>query len=593
MLETRFYWKLFAGYVLLILVASMVVAITASVVLERAIRTQIEQRLSSTARLVEAFVVTDSGLLPAAGIQSAVQRLTSANTARVTVISNDGIVLADNWESPKEMDNHAQRPEVLQAAKAGTGASRRFSSTIYDDLQYYALRLDVRGQPVGYVRTALRLDTITGYVQHLRYAVAGATLLAVLFALALGLLVSRQVTAPLTQIAKEIEALAHGQVTHAVHTTSHDEIGALARSYNRMSATIQNQLSELDQDRTQLQGILSSMVEGVLAVDTEERILHVNRAAGRMFGINPNSCLSKRTWEAVRVPQFIEAIKGALESGEDSATELTLSQGDTQRQVSLAISALRDSDGEMTGVVAVVHDLTKLRQLEQVRQDFVANVSHELKTPLTAIRGMTETMLEDAAMDPGTRSHFLERVRLQTDRLSKLVSDLLSLSRIESTGGELERRLIDVRAPVREVVKRMQPQADAQQVRLSCDVPEVPVQIWADHESIVEAVSNLLDNAIKYTPAEGQVHVTLESDEQNILLSVKDTGIGINPEHHNRIFERFYRVDKARSRELGGTGLGLAIVKHITLAHGGRVSVESAQSQGSTFRIYLPVNLNA
>jgi two-component system, OmpR family, phosphate regulon sensor histidine kinase PhoR len=593
MLETRFYWKLFAGYVLLILFTAVMVAVASSVVLERAVLGGIITRLQATARLVTVFCVAGDQLRSGPEIQLALGQLDSPDDARITVINAAGIVLADNWEDPRVMENHAARPEVNAARTTGEGYSRRFSGTIEDDLMYYALRVDAHGTTLGFVRTSLRLDEITSNFQHLRYSIAGATLIGALIALVLGLVVSRQITAPLSQITLEIEHLAHGDTINTIHTNARDEVGALARSFNKLAGVIQQQLKDLDQDRMQLQAILGGMVEGVLAVDEDECILHLNRAAGRVLNLNPQQCIGKRTWEMVRIPPLVEKIKEVLESGCDEEAELNLMLGDTERRLHLAVSPLHDAEGQLTGAVVVIHDMTKLRQLEEIRRDFVANVSHELKTPLTAIRGLVETLIEDPAMDQVTHARFLIRIQLQADRLSKLVTDLLSLSRIESQADEMERRLIDLRQPAQEVFKRMLPQAEAKHIHLACALPQQPAQTWADHESISEAISNLLDNAIKYTPEHGQVELALTADERTITITVADNGIGIDHQHHERLFERFYRVDKARSRELGGTGLGLSIVKHIALSHDGTVSLTSQPGKGSTFRITIPINISA
>jgi two-component system, OmpR family, phosphate regulon sensor histidine kinase PhoR len=593
MLETRFYWKLFAGYVLLIIFTAVLVAVASSVVVDQAILGGIKSRLESTAKLAAVLCVDGDSFRDSAELQSDIGKLTAADDARITIINAAGTVLADNWESPVVMENHAARPEVCTARSEGEGFSRRFSHTIDDELMYYAMRVDAGGQTVGFVRTALRLDEITSVFLNLRYSIAGATLVASLIALILGLVVSRQVTAPLSMITTEVEHIAQGGTADRIHTTARDEIGVLARSFNRMAATIQQQLTNLDQDRVQLQTILSGMVEGVLAVDQDERILHLNRAAGKMLSLNPQACVGKRTWETIRIPQLVDRIKAVLISGQDEEAELKLIIGDAERRLNLAVSPLHNAGRKLEGAVVVIHDITKLRHLEEIRRDFVANVSHELKTPLTAIRGLVETMIEDPAMDDVTQARFLIRVQHQADRLSKLVSDLLSLSRIESQVDELERKLIDLRQPAQEVYKRMLPQAEGKRISLVCALPQQPVQTWADYESISEAISNLLDNAIKYTPEHGRVELAITTYGQLIDITVSDNGIGIDTQHHERLFERFYRVDKARSRELGGTGLGLSIVKHIALAHDGQVSLASAPGKGSTFRITIPVNISA
>lgn len=361
-----------------------------------------------------------------------------------------------------------------------------------------------------------------------------------------------------------------------------DEIGRLADAFKRMEAQLSERLERLGRERAELAVILSSMVEGVVALDAEERIVHLNEAAIRLLKLPPGTSRGDRIWEAVRSQPVLTALRrvadaeGALRPGR-AAVELE------QRFLELHTASSHDG-----GAVLVVHDLTELKRLEAVRRDFVANVSHELKTPVAAIVGLVETMLADDAMPPETRRHFLERTAEQTRRLSDLVTDLLALSRLEGQPERVAQEPVSLSAVARAAVSVHRAVAEARSVTLEEEVAD-DVTVIGDAEALRQAVDNLLSNAIRYTSAGGRVHLTLSRDANRVVLAIQDTGIGIERQHLQRIFERFYRVESARSRELGGTGLGLSIVKHVARTHGGQVEVESKPGAGSTFRIWLPV----
>ncbi len=347
---------------------------------------------------------------------------------------------------------------------------------------------------------------------------------------------------------------------------------------------MQASVAALEAERDKLKGILEGMAEGVVATDRDERILHLNPKAARLLGTT-GAVASHPIWEATRLREVSEALSQAMASGERVAASI-VQPGAPDRTLDLRASPLF-ADGETVGAVLVIEDVTQLRRLETMRQDFVANVSHELKTPITAIRGMVETLIDDPEAPVGVQRRFLEKVLRQAERMSSLVADLLSLARLES-GRELECAPIDLRGPIQASVRALQPALEARRVELEVALPEAPVVVLGEEEALRQAVTNLLDNAIKYSAPGRKVRVGLRFTPSQVAIEVEDQGIGIEAHHRERIFERFYRVDKARSRELGGTGLGLAIVKHIAHALGGEVSVDSIPGSGSTFRIHLP-----
>jgi len=340
----------------------------------------------------------------------------------------------------------------------------------------------------------------------------------------------------------------------------------------------------------QLEMILNGLVEGVVAVDLDERVIHLNSAAARLLGVRRAESLGKQLSELTSLSNLSSTVSRALATRCEASSEAVIEMpaNERNRVLEFEASPVRDSAGRVSGAVLSIHEITELRHLEHVRQDFVANVSHELKTPITAIRGLIETILSDREMPDATRRRFLEKVHSQALRLSTLVTDLLTLARLESRDAILEPVPFDLRDPIFTSIRASRTMEE-RTARIEHDLPETPVIVRGDPESLRLVASNLLDNALKYTPAAGRIQVRLYSRGDQAVFEVEDNGIGIEAKDRQRIFERFYRVDKARSRELGGTGLGLSIVKHVCLAHGGLVDVESTPGKGSLFRVTIPL----
>ena len=588
MLRSQFFWKLYASYAVLVLLGVIIVGALVSRRIARETVRETEQTLFVNAGLLGELM---RGSLSEESIGDLQRRLVALGTetdTRFTVIRADGIVIADSEKDPATMDNHANRPEVVAARGASRGVSTRFSRSVVANLMYVALPVRDGGELLGFARAAVPLTAVRERTAALQRTVALGGALAALVALLIGLFVAQRVTRPLTSITAAAEALARGETATPVETALNDEVGTVARAFNRMSGELQRRVRTTDEDRSKLLTILSGMVEGVVAVDRDQRIVHLNTAAARILGVGPSPAVGRPVWEVSRVRRVAEAIEETLRESREVAAEFDLEVGPQQRIVGLHGAPLRNGQQELVGAVLVLHDVTELRRLETVRRDFVANVSHELKTPITAIRGLIDTIVDHREMPPETKAQFLDKIQNQSRRLSLLVTDLLTLARLESAEKLLEAERVDLRGVARRAVDNFRGDAERLSVRLEAEVPDTPVDVWGDGEALELMVNNLLDNALKYTPEGGQVWVRLRADEDGADLEVQDTGIGIAAEHHDRVFERFYRVDKARSRELGGTGLGLSIVRHISKIHRGTVTLESAPAAGSTFRVRLP-----
>ncbi len=597
MLRSRFLWKLYAVYAVVILLSSLFVGGMVKKRVESETLDEVDRRLSSIAltlregarqQIIDTAADPGMGAQPATHLQNDISRIGELLKVRLTVVRVDGLVLADSKESPERMENHAKRPEIMQALAEGSGSATRFSKTLGRALRYLAVPLAVDGKPLAVVRSSLPLTDLEDRLGRLQRAVFLGALLATLAALFLGFLHARRVTRPILSMVKAAEEIAAGDYEQRVHSPSRDELGTLARAFNTMSRELRGSVAALDTDRKKLTAILSSMEEGVVAVDRDERVVHINDVAADLLKVRSNQVLGRPIWEIARLREVSEVLGAVLKSSQ-TQNQVVCFPGSPERVLELRGTPLWAESG-ISGAVLILQDVSLLRHLETMRQDFVANVSHELKTPITAIRGMIETLLDDPEIDPRRRDRFLGRVLLQAQRMGTLVTDLLSLAHIESAEPFSDPVPVDLAESIRQTIQALQPVSEAKKVRIQADLPAETVWSLGDEELFDQAVANLLNNAIKFSPEGERVEVRLKIDGEDALIEVEDFGIGIEAEHRERLFERFYRVDKARSRELGGTGLGLAIVKHIALSMQGEVSVDSTPGSGSTFRLRLPIS---
>ncbi|MCG8460996.1 MAG: ATP-binding protein, partial [Holophagales bacterium] len=551
----------------------------------------IDLRLADVATLVRHNLerrIAAGEAVPHQELQAQVEEIGHEIGVRITIIGQGGAVFADSKHDPSRMENHADRPEVLSSWENGSGKAERFSKTLGYHQRYLALPIYVEDRPYATVRASLPLTTLEQRLDALRGALLTGAVAAIFLALGLGFFHAHRITRPLLSMADAAEQIAAGAYGQRVEADRHDELGKLARAFNTMSHELEGSVAALSADHDKLTAILEGMAEGVIAIDRDERVVHMNAVAGQLLEVDSEEVVSHPIWQVTRLHKVPEALSETMETDQPVNRVLRL-PGATDRVLELRAAPLRTLEG-LAGAVLMLQDMTQLRRLQTIRQDFVANVSHELKTPVTAIRGMVETLLDDPEIDPGLRQRFLERVRTQAERMGNLVTDLLSLSRLESDSEVFEIHRLDLRQPIRESVRLLTHASEARGVRIVSELPTQPIWVEGDEEALRQAVSNLVDNAIKYSPGGSVVRAGIHVSEEAATIEVQDHGIGIAGHHRERLFERFYRVDKARSRELGGTGLGLAIVKHIARALRGDVSVESAPGMGSTFRIRLPLS---
>lgn len=517
-----------------------------------------------------------------------IRRLGERTSARITLISPDGVVLGDSAENAALMDNHLHRPEIRAAREGATGSAIRFSNTVNAEMLYTAVSLEEEGQRFGFLRLALPLSELNRALRRIQYGLLAGLLFVLFLTLGISLKLSTSLTRPLAQMADVAERIAGGELDSRIHLTNRDEIGALSDAVNRMAQSLQSQVTEVMEKRDQLEAILTTMVEGVIVFDGDGRAVMANPAAERMLGLQKDAWRGRKDLEIIRNSELHEKIAKARDSGGFLEHEMTTLLPE-KNVLNISLMPVRTETLRKAGVLAVFHDITRLRRLEEMRADFAANVSHELRTPLTSIRGFAETLLDGAYSDPDAALRFARIIHREAERLNALIEDVLKLSQIEGGKIAIAREPVDLRALVDEVTARLRERL--QQHSLQTEVAFGLPPVLGDRGLLAQALYNLLDNAVKYTQAQGTIAVTAVAVDGEVRLSVSDNGIGIPSESRERIFERFYRVDRARARKFGGTGLGLAIVKHIVEAHQGRLELDSTEGKGTVVTLVFPAAL--
>ena len=590
MLRPRFLWKLYASYLALLILSIAIVGMLVARHTSQTIHGTVRDTLQTRAFLLRQLALQ---VLDASDPQSFSPDLRSLGAAigtHITIIRPNGTVVADSEDDPSRLQNYARRPEIVAAHhRDTTGTDIRIGPRLGESTMYLAQPVRRQDELLGYIRTAMPLTILQERLLYIWRTViiagSGAAVIGLLFSV----LFARQVAHPLQRMTDMATQLAGQYAPQPAFMRSKDEIENLSNAFDRMAHNLRDRMETIIKDRNQLLTVLGGMVEGVIAVDEHDCVTHMNQAAGTILQVNPDMSIGKHVWEVTRVRAVIETLGSTIDDADNITCEVRITQPQ-ELTLKLNASPLRDSRGALVGAVMVLHDVTDIRRLENIRRDFVANVSHELKTPITTIKGFVETLRDGALEDREHAARFLDIIASNGDRLHAIIEDLLSLSRLEQTEqmAGLVRRETVLRHVIDTAMQDCGAKAASRQVTVTtaCD-PDLQLSVNAS--LIEQAIVNLLDNAINYSKAGSTIHITASRQSNEVTVCVQDEGIGIPQEHLPRIFERFYRVDKARSRERGGTGLGLAIVKHIAQVHGGQVSVASTLGEGSTFTLRLPV----
>lgn len=581
-------WHLYPSYLLVTLVSLIAITWYASNAMERFFIKQVAADLEARAMFLnQLFDACFSPLNPNT-LDRLSKEIGKASHTRITIMSPKGVVWGDSEENPEKMDNHGNRPEVFSAIQGNVGYEIRYSATLGQKMMYVAVPVEQDGQIQAVLRTAVPVTSIDEAYKTFHARMAWGGLLIAFLAAAVCLLVSRRISFPIEKMKEGALRFAKGDFSLRLSLPKSEEMSSLAEALNRMASQLDDRIKAVSRHRNELEAVLSSMVEGVIAIDPQEKIISINQAAAAMFDRDPWEIHGRSIQEVIRNPELQRFVKKALSNGQSASCDITFYQNE-ERILRTHSSPLLDIKEERIGILIVMEDVTKLRRLENIRRDFVSNVSHEIKTPITLIKGFVETLIQDSDDCPDQARRFLGIIDKHVNRLEAIIEDLLKLSRIERESERME--IVLEKGSITEVIQTAidlcQPKAIEKGIQIGFDCQQ-DLTVRMDPPLMEQAVVNLLDNAIKYSHPEGKIWIEVLPSGSNIEIRVKDQGIGIPKEHLPRLFERFYRVDKARSRQLGGTGLGLAIVKHIVQAHKGTVGVVSAPGEGTTFTLHLP-----
>lgn len=588
MLLKRMRWRIFLSFLLVTLLTLTAVTCLDGTLFERFYRQDALKNLEQSAWILA------SQMLPLVADEAATDRLCKElggkADRRITVVHASGKVLGDSLERPEHMANHADRPEIRQALEGGVGRQQHFSQTLHEEMLYVAVPVQKDGTILAAVRAAKPLGQLRETFHAVYKGLACIALAAAALTALVSLWLARRFTRPLDEIGQGLKYYAEGRFDQKISVPGTLELAQVARGMNVMSAHLNDRIRTIERQRNEQQAVLTSMREGVLALDAEERILFLNDSARLQLHIPDVLGAGRNLQEAVRNSEVQRLAAAVLKDHRDAEGEINLRDGDAERFLQVRATALRDAASRPIGVLLVLNDITRLRHLETVRRDFVANVSHELKTPVTAIKGYVETLLDGAMQDPADQRRFLGIISRQSERLNAIIEDLLLLSRLE--GGDAGADVEKTENPLRKILDASTESCAvlANEKNIALEIkcaPELAIQ--CNPVLLEDAVTNLVNNAIRYSKPNTRVQIEAAGNPRGgAAIRVRDQGCGISKEHLPRLFERFYRVDKARSRQQGGTGLGLSIVKHIVHLHGGTLQVESEPGKGSLFEILLP-----
>ena len=584
MLRSPFFRRLFIPYLVLICTALAGVGFFSALRLRETYLQSRRQALYDQVLLMAPLISPNLRADRIDELNEQVHALGQRLNCRVTVVASGGLVLADNWADPATMEDHSNRPEIISAASQGETFQTRHSDTIHEDMLYLASRVPGADGGTHFLRIAVPTKDLARQLRLL-YAGVGGLAVAAMFATAgIGFLFARRHTEPVVELTEVAQDISRGRLTRRSDSQQAGEMGTLAHALNSMADSMQRLLGQASKDKAELLTILASMSEGVIATDARQNIRVVNKSAAEIFGFDAGAVQGKPLWQVIRIDQVIKAADEVLASGERKLLEAGLINS---RHLEVCLCRF-PIEGPPAGLVLVGHDTTQSVRYQELRKEFVANVSHELRTPLTVIKGFIETLQDGAMGDPARAKEYLATIVRHTDQLTNLVSDLLELSKLESQPDLPHAVSVDLATSVQKTVDLIMPAAQRKKQSLTVDVKRLPLVV-GNPDYLERAIANLIDNAIKYTPDGGAIRVAARSNGSNVIVEVIDNGLGIPAEDIPRIFERFYRVDRSRSREMGGTGLGLSIVKHIAQVHGGTVEVNSTLGKGSTFRLKLPI----
>ena len=604
MKRRRLLWKLFPVHLLITVIALIALTVFASNSLHKFFVAESLADLESRALLVENEVRDLLAENKLDQLNDFCKRLGQKASTRITVILDSGKVVADSLQEPAKMENHADRAEVISALRGRTGSSIRFSPTMQEKMMYVAVPLVQEGSSAaetiiyGVLRVSIPITAFDQALKEVHGKIALGGLVIALITAIITLMVSRRFSRPLEAIKRSAERFGRGDFSHQL-TVNDDalsislEVGSLVDTMNGMAQQLNERITTAERQHQQLDAVFASMIESVIAVDPSEKVISLNQAAAELFQVDPARIAGKNIEKVVGKGDILHFVNKTMSGHKTIEEDIVFSDQEKKvRYLQAHGTRLRNLGGQHYGALIVLNDITRLQKLEEVRRDFVANVSHELKTPITSIKGFVETLLDGALEDPQDTKRFLGIINKQTDRLNSIVEDLLTLSRLEQEGKDKTELLFQnesLSEILQSAVDACKVDAEDKNIEVKVTCPK-DLFVFINGPLLEQAIVNLVVNSIKYSNEESKVRVEAGRDNGEVVISVYDFGVGIAEEHLPRLFERFYRSDKARSRKLGGTGLGLAIVKHIVQVHEGSVTVESTPGKATVFSIRLPAS---
>ena len=577
-----FQWRIAIPIIILVIVSMTVLGVYLTTSVRNSqldnLRFQLEQEAKITAEAALPSILGE-GESP----DALAKKLGQEIDTRITLIAPNGTVLGDSVENPATMENHATRPEVVDALANGIGESTRFSTTLQEQMMYVAVTINNQNVVVGVARVALPLTTVEDSVSHITWVIILATIIITILGVLAVWLIARIMTRSIRELTKASQKIAGGELGLKIPATTKDEIGKLAQAFNEMSSNLKSTVDKMSAEKNKLDSILSNMADGVIMTDAKGDVILANRAAEVFFGFKEENANDKPVIEVVHDHEVDEILKSCLKTDKEQTTQF---ESGIARRFLRAIVMPLHNQGRLYGALILLQDLTELRSLHTMRRELVGNVSHELRTPIAGIKAMVETLHSGAINDKKTATDFLTRIESEVDRLSQIVTELTQLSRIETGQAELKKESVNLNTLINEVLAEMNPLVERQQVTLSRQLAtDIPL-VKADKDRIRQTIINLVHNAIKFNKPKGKVTVSTDFNDKFVKVGVADSGIGIAKDDLPHVFERFYKADKARAG--GGSGLGLAIAKHTVQAHGGEIRAQSEEGKGSTFTFSLP-----
>ena len=577
-------WRIAVSFVLLILGSMGVLGFYLVSSVREAETDNLRTRLEAEARLIAEASLPGFLNPEQNNLDDLAKTLGERIETRVTIIARDGTVLGDSQENPQVMENHATRPEIMDALATGLGESARFSTTLGERLLYVAVPIALQGEVVGVARVALPLVAVEDAISRVTNTIILATVVASAVAVLAAVLIARTTTRPIKEVTKAARRIASGELEQKITAPTSDESGQLAQAFNEMSLSLKETVRTISAERSRLSTILTSLADGVIITDNEGVIVLSNPAAEKLFGFKKDEALGRHFIEVVHDYEIDELLRSCLKTKHEQTTQLE--SGTPSRFLRIIALPLK-TDRSTTEALVLFQDLTELRSLQTMRRELVGNISHELRTPLSTIKAIVETLKDGAINDQEVAEGFLTSIDSEVDRMTQIVAELTELSRIETGKAEFNLEETGLNLLVKETIAQLSPYAERQGVAVATDLSDNLPPVTADRERIRQVVTNLLHNAVKFSHQGGRVVISTRQEESYVSVSIADKGIGIAREDLPHVFERFYKADKSRSG--GGTGLGLAIAKHVVQAHGGEISVQSEEGKGSVFSFTLPL----